>query len=63
MTDRGIIVQWNIRGLRSNIEDLKELCVKHKNSIYALQETLLNTERHDNQGFKYGAYSCFRNDE
>ena len=33
------LLQWNIRGFRSNAEELKVLCNEHNPSIICLQET------------------------
>ena len=39
------IIQWNIRGLRANYEDLVLLLNRHNPSVIALQETLIPEDR------------------
>ena len=49
------ILQWNIRGLRGNAEELKVLWNEHDPSITCLQETMLNSISY-NVGLNYKFY-------
>ena len=39
------IIQWNIRGVFANLEELQLLCREHQPAVLALQETLLKPEK------------------
>ena len=41
----GSFVQWNIRGLNANFEELCLLSNKYKSAVINLQETLLNNDK------------------
>ena len=41
----GSFVQWNIRGLNANFEELCLLTKKYKPAVISLQETLLNNDK------------------
>ena len=49
------ILNWNIRGLRTNAEELKQLCHDHNPSIACLQETKLSVNNY-NFGLNYNFY-------
>ena len=49
------ILQWNIRGLRSNCEELKILFNEHDPGITCLQEIMLSTNNY-NFGLNYKFY-------
>ena len=49
------ILQWNIRGLRGNAEELKVLLSEHDPGIFCLQETMLNSISY-NVGMNYKFY-------
>ena len=40
------IIQWNIRGIRSNIEELQLLCKQYKPQVVAVQECQLRKNSH-----------------
>ena len=42
MTD---IIQWNVRGLRANFEELRLLCYQYNPQIVALQERQLRKDK------------------
>ena len=39
------IIQWNIRGVFANLEELQLLCHEHQPAVLALQETMLKPEK------------------
>ena len=41
----GSFLQWNIRGLNANFEELYLLTNKYKPAVISLQETLLNNDK------------------
>ena len=45
MTD---IIQWNVRGLRANVEELTLLCNKYNPQVVAVQECQLRREKNIN---------------
>ena len=50
------LVQWNIRGVRGNYEELVLLCNQHNPSVIALQETLIQ----DDKPFTFSNFSSLR---
>ena len=42
MTD---LIQWNVRGLRANFEELRLLCNQYNPQVVALQESQLRKDR------------------
>ena len=52
------LVQWNIRGLRSNYEELKLLLNKTSTSVVALQDCKLGEERLSPRGYALLKGNC-----
>ena len=52
------IISWNCRGLRKNLDEIKNLLQDHDPIVFCLQETFLRPDNEVNLR-KYKPYHCY----